>query len=71
MKMKKSMVQAAMMMGLSLAARRNNTFGLTNEQLSACPHTSRGKSGKSSVKRTGAAAFKRAAKKRNNIRKHK
>lgn len=34
------------------------------------PKHSRGKSGKSTAKPSGAAAFKRAAKKRNNIRKH-
>lgn len=38
--------------------------------LSSMPHSSHGKSSRTTSKPSGAAALKRAAKKRNNIRKH-
>ncbi len=41
------------------------------DEVRAMPHSSRGKSGKVSSKPSGAAQFKRTAKKRSNIRKHK
>jgi hypothetical protein len=49
------------------------TQGLTLAEIEsrANSHTSRGKSGKHTSKRSNAAAQQRAAKKRNNIRKHK
>jgi hypothetical protein len=68
---KAKLIQAAMMMGLSLQARLSNKFGMSAEQLNLCSHVSRGKSGKHSVKRSNAGAQQRAAKKRNNICKHK
>lgn len=44
--------------------------GMTRDGLTSMAPFSRGKSGAQSGKRSNAAAFKRAAKKRNNIRKH-
>jgi hypothetical protein len=48
-----------------------NHTGLTRDELTSMTPHSRGKSGAQSATRSNAAAFKRAAKKRNNIRKHR
>lgn len=46
------------------------TSDLFTPSLNTMPHSSRGKSGRVSSKPSGAARLKRAATKRNNIRKH-
>jgi hypothetical protein len=47
-----------------------NALNYAAPLLNSMSHTSRGKSGRVSSKPSGAAVLKRAAKKRNNIRKH-
>jgi hypothetical protein len=67
--MKKSLTMMAIA-GM-LAGNVPTPAGLTRDKLTSMTPHSRGKSGKSSTNRTGAASLKRAAKKRNNIRKRK